>query len=99
MEREIREVKTQLDRLREDALYLRSLVKSQDSLVSLLQYLQQAPFFKSEGQQLTLDGAGVLRQISGTNEVEGEAKQTSEPKTKDIGGVCLNIKVSYLTSL
>ncbi|XP_055342120.1 CREB/ATF bZIP transcription factor-like [Paramacrobiotus metropolitanus] len=97
MERDMREARAQLDRLREDAAYLRSLVKSQQSVVDLLQYLQNAPFFNKDGraeQGLRLDGRSILRQISGSAQDEKTAKKE---QAKEIGGICLYINGSSIT--
>ncbi|XP_055342115.1 CREB/ATF bZIP transcription factor-like isoform X2 [Paramacrobiotus metropolitanus] len=97
MERDMREARAQLDRLREDAAYLRSLVKSQQSVVDLLQYLQNAPFFNKDGHTepgLRLDGRSILRQISGSAQDEKTAKKE---QAKEIGGICLHINGSSIT--
>ena len=92
-------MKKQLDKLREDAIYLRSLVKSQDSTIALLQYLQQAPFFKTEGTQLNLNARNMLRQINGTGGSETEEGRRPDPESKEIGGICLHINVTMSTRI
>ncbi|GAV06974.1 hypothetical protein RvY_16878 [Ramazzottius varieornatus] len=89
LDKEMAEARQNLAKLREDALYLRSLVRSQHSTVQLLEYLQKAPFFNKAGSALKLDARSMLRQISGgdSEKVDGDG----EEEKKDIGGICLHI--------
>lgn len=75
IDKQTREARTQLDKLREDAMYLRSLVKSQMSTVALLEYLHKAPFFARHengtgNQSYNLDARSMIRQISGGDETD-----------------------------
>lgn len=108
LEKQTKEVRGHLDKLRGDAMYLRSLVQSQDSTMALLEYLQQAPFFTTSNSgipnntQLNLDAGSVLRQISGEKMETRNIKETDglnpvDKNGKPVGGICLHINGPNIT--
>ncbi|OQV24115.1 hypothetical protein BV898_02067 [Hypsibius exemplaris] len=97
LERATAASQSQVEKLREDALYLRSLVRSQQTTVQLLEYLKKAPFFADAGQKLQLDSRSMLRHISGSGATTTDAHVSADESKADIGGVCFHINGSKMT--